>query len=216
MSLPERFNRRVRQVIGANAVWLPGTPMPLGTVMVRGEGRFRTFSKLTNFGASIESEPHLDRNLNFSSTGTRETLIQGNAELKDSSKLDLSAEAKLKIEFSKKFEYTVKAPTLKGEHITNLDQICATVASHAAWKHDRFYIVFEVYSAEQFSFIGTESSKSAIEFSGKGSSIQSFLAAGASAGLTRTGNADITILGKGGPLAMGLVRVKKDGSTDFV
>jgi hypothetical protein len=216
MSLPERFNRRVRQLIGANAVWLPGTALHLGSVLVRGEGRFRPFSKLANFGASFEREAHLDRNLNFSSTGTRETLFQANAELKNGSQLDLSAEASVKIEFSRKFEYTVKSPLLKGEHIPNLADVAAAVAGRADWKHDRFYIVYELYVATEFSFIGTEKSGSTVQFTGKGSAIQSFLAGGLSAGLTRTGTADVTLLGKGGPLAMGLVRIKRDGSTDFV
>ena len=216
MSLPDRFNRRVRQTIGANAVWLPGTTTPLGSVLVRGEGRFRPFGKLADFGAAFQTEPHLDRDMNFSSSGTKETIIQANAELKNSSQIDLNAEATLKIELTRKFEYTVKSPTLKGQHIPNLIDVAPIVAAHAKWKHDKYYIVYEVYVADQFSFIGSEKSGSKILLSGKGSSIMSFLAAGASVGLTKTGNADITLLGKGGPLAMGLVRIKKDGSTDFV
>ena len=216
MSLPNRFNRRVRQTIGANAVWMPGTPTPLGSVLVRGEGRFRPFAKLADFGATFQTEAHLDRDLNFSSTGTKETLLQANAELKNSSQLDLSGDATLKIQLTRKFEYTVKAPTLKGQHIPNLIDVAPVVASHPNWKHDRYYIVYEVYTAEQFSFIGSEESGSTIELSGKGSAIMSFLAAGVSAGLTKTGTADIVLLGKGGQLAMGLVRIDKKGKTDFV
>lgn len=216
MSLPDRYNRRVRQTIGATAVWMPGETIRLGSVLVRGEGLFRPFGKLADFGAAFQTEAHLDRDINFSSSGTKETLIQANAELKNSSQLDLTADASLKIQLSRKFEYTVKSPTLKGQHIPDLINVAPVVARHPNWKHDKYYIVYELYVAEQFSFIGSEKSGSTIELSGKGSAIMSFLAAGASAGITKTGNADVVLLGKGGPLAMGLVRIKKDGSTDFV
>jgi hypothetical protein len=216
VSLPKRFNEKVRQTIGATAVWMPGTATPLGSVMVKGEGRFRPFSSLDKFGAAFAVQPHLNRDLNFSSSGTREILVQANAELQDPAELNLDAEAKLKLEFSRKFEYTVKSPTLKGEHIPNLGDVAPIVAEHPRWKHGDFFIVYELYTAEQFSFIGTEQSGTTVELSGKGANIMSFMTAGASVGLRKTGNADVTLLGQGGPIAMNLVRIKKDGSTDFV
>ena len=215
MSLPDRFNKRVRQAIGANAVWLPGTPIALGSVLVKGEGRFRPFSDLSSFGVQTDSLPHLDRNLSLASTGTRQTLIQGGAEVKEQA-LDLTAEAKLKIEFTRSFEYTMKSETLKGQTIKDLAKVASVVSKHADWKHDKYYIVYELYVAGQFSFIGTEKSGSTIELSGKGSDVQSFLSVGASVGLKKTGTADVTIIGQGGPVAMGLVRIKKNGDTDFV
>jgi hypothetical protein len=72
-----------------------------------------------------------------------------------------------------------------------------------------------VYEAEGFSFIGTEAKRRSLEISGKGAGILGFLTAGASLGLKNSGNVDVKVLGLGGTLAIGLVRIKKDGSTDF-
>ena len=84
------------------------------------------------------------------------------------------------------------------------------------WRHKDFYLVHEVYDAETFSFIGVESKKGSLEISGQGSGILSFLTAGASAGLSSSGSVQLKLLGAGGTLAIGLVRIKKDGSLDFV
>jgi hypothetical protein len=215
MSLPERYGKRLRQALGAFPVWLPGTPVALGCVMVRGEGQFRPVDDLSSFTNVMKSAPHQDRSLDLVSKGTRQRLFQANAELPGAAKLDLTAEATLKVEFERAFEYVVKAPTLKGQHITNVNQVAQAVKALPNWEHDRFYIVHEVYEADEFSFLGTETSKASMEFSGKGAAILGFLTAGASAGLTSTGNVDVKILGKGGALAMGLVRVKKNGKTDY-
>lgn len=215
MSLPERYGKRLRQALGAFPVWLPGTPVALGCIMVKGEGQFRPVDDLSSFTDVMKSAAHQDKSLDLASKGTRQRIFQGNAELPGTAQLDLTAEASLKIEFEREFEYLLKAPTLKGQHITNVNQIAQAVKGLPNWDHDRFYIVHEMYAADEFSFLGTESSKANVEFSGKGAAILGFLSAGASGGLSSSGNVEVKILGKGGSLAMGLVRVKKNGKTDY-
>ena len=216
MSLPERYGKRIRRILGAVAVWQPGTPIALGTVMGREDGRYRPIDDIGSFTDLMKSTPHQDQNLNLVSQGVRQRLFQANAELPSTAALDLTAEASVKYEFSSESQYVLKTPTLRGSHISNLNRIAAALKGHADWDHKKFYLVHEVYDADSFSFVGNETRKSGIEISGNGSAILGFLTAGVSAGLKKTGSAEVEILGKGGSLAMGLVRIKRDGTTDFV
>lgn len=216
MSLPERYGKRIRSALGATAVWQPGTPVPLGTVMVKGEGLFRPFDQIASFTDKMQAAPHQDKSLDIVSNGTKQRIFQANAELPSAAQLDLAAEASVKFEFTRSFEYVLKTPTLKGSHILNLNAVAQALRAHPGWDNKRFFLVHEVYDAQEFSFVGTERSSSSIQLAGKGSAILGFLTAGASAGLTSTGNAEVKLIGAGGSVAMGLVRIKDDGRTDFV
>jgi hypothetical protein len=216
MSLPKQYSERLRKAIGARAVWMPGTPVQIGSIMIPGEDKFNLAGHLSDFTPVMKSAAHLDKSLDLVSKGTRQRLFQAGVELPSTAQLDLTAEATLKFEFSKQFEYALKAPTLKGQHITNLLKVADAVYRLPDWQHKRFYIVHELYEADQFTFLGTEKSNRKFEFSGKGAGILGLLTAGVSAGLSATGDVDVKILGKGGPLAMGLVRIKENGKTDYV
>ena len=215
MSLPDNYGKRLRSALKAVAVWLPGKPVSLGSIMAKEDNSFTELDQLSSFTDKMKSGKFQDINLNLVSSGTRQRLFQANAELPSTAALDLSAEASVKYEFSGAFEYVLKTPTLQGEHITNLNQIANAVRNNPDWKHKEFYLVHEVYNSDQFSFVGTEKTKRTFEISGKGSAILSFLSAGASAGLSKTGDVQVELLGKGGSIAMGLVRIKPDGSLNF-
>ena len=215
MSLPERYGKRVQSALGATAVWMPGTPVPLGTVMIRGEGQFHPFDEIASFTDRMQTAPHEDQSLDLVSSGTRQRLFQGNAELTGTAALDATAQARVRFEFTRAFEYVLKTQKLKGSHIGNLNQVAQALRVAAGWDHKKFFLVHKVYEAEEFSFVGTERSGSTIELSGSGAAIAGFLNVGASAGITTTGNAEVRLIGSGGALAMGLVRIKENGATDF-
>lgn len=216
MSLPERYSKRVRSALNAIAVWQPGTPLTLGAIMGRNDGIYHQKDDIRRFGnPPLNEAPHLDKSLDLVSSGIRQTIIQGGVELPDAGKLDLTAKASVKLEFTREFEYVLKTATLKGSHLTNLNEIAQAVSKRPDWQHDRFWVVYELYTAEQFSFTGSEKKGEKIEVSGSGAGVLSFLTVGASVGITATGNAAVKIVGQGGPVAMGLVRFRKDGSLDF-
>jgi hypothetical protein len=216
MSLPERYGKRVRQALGAIAVWQPGDPVPLGAIMKKEGGRFNEIDQLSRFTGIATTAVHQDKSLDLVSKGTKQRIFQAGVELPSTAALDLTAEASVKYEFSRAFEYVLKTPTLKGQHITNVNQIAQAVRSHPEWRHKEFFLVHEVYDAEQFSFVGSETRKGSLTLSGKGAGILGFLTAGASADLSSSGDVQLKLIGAGGTLAMGLVRIKKDGSTDFL
>jgi hypothetical protein len=216
MSLPERYGKRVRQALGAIAVWQPGEAVALGAIMKKEGSRFNQIDQLSRYTNTIETGKYQDKSLDLVSKGTKQRIFQAGVELPSAAAIDLTAEASVKYEFSRAFKTYSKAPTLKGQHITNLNQIAAAVRNNPDWRHKEFYVVHEVYDADQFSFSGAETRKGSLTVSGKGSGILSFLTAGASAGLSSSGDVQLKLLGQGGTLAMGLVRILKDGSTDFL
>jgi hypothetical protein len=209
MSVEERLNKQMKHKLGARAIYVPGTPFNLGDVLrAKGDG-FEQMTKLSKLGVQFDSEPFQDMQLDLSTSGSRERIVQAGVELPSSAKLDLSAEASVKYEFSGEFEYVFKTSVLRAEHIENLAEVIAAVEKLPKFNFKEWRIVSEVYVASEFSFIAAQRKKSSFEISGKGSGIIGFLTAGASAGLKSTKSGTVAILGSGGPVAMNLTKVAK-------
>ncbi len=214
MSLPKIFDEQLQDALHARAVWMPGKPIQIGDIMVRRDDSFHKVGHIADFGATIRSSPHSDKSLDLVTSKVKQRLIQGGVELPSTAGLDLAAEASVSYSFAGKSQFILKTPNLKGLSIDNMLMIAGQLAKLPAWKHDKFFIVEETYGAEMWSFLGTKESATDVQLSGKGSAILSFLSAGLSAGLKSSGNIDVKMLGSGGMLAMNLVRIRKDGSTN--
>ena len=212
MSLPEVFDDELQRAIGAHAVWLPGKPMQVGDILVRRNDEFHKAGHIANFGAAAQVLPHSDISLDLQTSRVTQRIFQAGVELPETAGLDLAAEASVKYEFNGKSQFVLKTPTLSGSSIQNMLQVAGIVAGLASWKHDKFFIVEELYTAVDWAFLGTKDKSSSVELSGNGAAILSFLTAGISIGLKTSGTLDVKIMGKGGPLAMNVVRVRKDGS----
>ena len=212
MSLPEVFDDELQRAISARAVWLPGKPLQTGDVLVSRNGEFHKAGHISNFGATAEVLPHNDIALDLKTSRVTQKTFQLGVGLPDTAALDLAAEASVKFEFSGKSQFVLKTPTLSGTSIQNMLTIAGVLAPLKNWKHDKFFIVEELYTAADWSFLGTKEKSSSFELSGKGSAILSFLSAGGSVGIKTSGNLDVKLMGKGGPLAMNVVRVRKNGS----
>jgi len=214
-TLPETFDRHLFQSLNARAVWLPGKAMALGDVMVRRNGEFHKVAHINNFGASMQTLGHSDTALDLASGSVRQRIFQAGAELPDAGPLDLAAEASVTLEFQGKAQFVLKTPTLAGGSIQNLLEIATTVAPLANWQHDKFFIVHEMYTGVDWSFLGTKEKSATVGFSGKGAAILSFLSAGATVGLKSSGSIEVKIVGKGGAIAHNVARVRRGGELDF-
>lgn len=214
-TLPEAYDKALFKSLGARAVWLPGETVQLGDVVVRRNGKLNKVAHINAFGAQMQTLSHSDTSLDLASTSVKQTIFQAGAQLPDTSKLDLAADASVKLEFGGKSQFLLKTPTLAGGSIQNLLEIAGTVAPLANWQHDRFFIVHEVYTAVDWSFLGTREKSAAVEFTGKGAAVLSFLSAGVTFGLKSSGSIEVKILGKGGAIAQNVARVKKDGQLVF-
>jgi len=214
-SLPEAFDKQLFRTLHARAVWLPGTATQLGDVVVRRNGEFHKVAHINAFGAQMQTLSHSDTSLDLASSKVSQKLFQAGAELPDSAGLDLAAEASVRLELKGKSQFLLKTPTLAGGSIQNLLEIAQAVAGLGNWQHDRFFIVHELYTAVDWSFLGTREKSAAIEFAGKGAAVLSFVTAGVTLGLRSSGAIDVKILGKGGAIAQNVARVKRDGRLIF-
>jgi hypothetical protein len=215
-SLPESFDKHLRKAISARAVWLPGSPIQIGDILIRSssltdKGPFKKVGHISDFGATIKSASHVDVSLDLFSSKVKQRIFQAGVEIgKD--QLDLAAEASVKFEFAGESQFILKTPSLAGLSIQNLLAISGQVASKPTWDHDDYFIVSETYGASDWTFLGTNKSATNFEFSGKGSGILSLLSAGLSVGLKTSGTIDVKLAGKSGMIGMNLVRIKPDGT----
>jgi len=218
MPLPKKFEKRVSGGLGLHAVWLPGDPVEIGDVLTRKDGIFRPIDNLSSFGVEPDLQEFPEqRSLNFQASGTRTTTFQGGAEI-NPSQIQANASASVEITFGAKESYFIRTPELTGCEIENVRSITRVLSQHPEWRHGKFFVAWQLYTAKGFTFLGSQEKNSKIGFSGKGSAILKFLRVGATTGLTRTSTTAITVdlAGKGGPIVMALLRTRRDGEVVFV
>lgn len=213
MSLPEKFDKALQAQLGARAVWLPGSPIAVGDIVVRRDDSFFEGGTLADFDVPFTVQPHAPINgLNMRSSRTKQSIFQLGAELSNIGEIADDIEAKVKFEFSRKEEFVLMTPQLTGELLAGLFGIAAKLSVHPAWLHNKYYIVEQTFEATDWSFLGTMDTARNFEISGKGAAIKGFLTLGSSLGISSTGNLSVEMMGAEGAIAMKLVRVRKDGT----
>jgi len=95
----------------------------------------------------------------------------------------------------------------------NLAAVGRAVAKLGDWDFGRNYVVWKVLQAKQFTFIGSRQKIRKIAFSGSGKALARLLTSGVSIGITKTSSRklDLEIIGKGGAIAIGVTRIRRDG-----
>jgi hypothetical protein len=214
MSVPKNYNKRILDALGAKAVWEPGAAVELGDILTTRDGMFHPSGKLSEYGIAFDVATSSDRKLNLISSGTVEKFFQAGAEVGDIGSIQAEVSASVEYSFKGEFEYVLKTQDLDVFNISNVNQVAKAVLDVADWRHDKWYIVERIYKAEDWTFLGNRKTAKSFKVSGKGSAVQAFVKAGASAGVSTTGSVSIEMLGAGGALAMRLVRIRKDGTTN--
>lgn len=213
MSLPKKFDDRLKTALGMRAVWEPGSSMDLGDVLQRENGIFRPIADLKkDFGIKYRRESlSREKSLAFQARGVSTKVLQAGAEVA-LDKLDVKAQAELEIKFGGQDGYLIRTPMLTGVGIDNLFSVGKQLRKNPDWNRGKFYIAWRVYSAREFLFLGNQSRNRSIKLGGLGSAILEFLTFGLSGKVSRISSSDLTveIIGKGGPVAMGVARVKND------
>jgi len=213
MSLPKKYAQRIRRVLGLRAVWLPGAVIDLGDIVTLRRGVFVPVEALSDLGVSFRRRRGREARLTLNSQGVSETLFQTGTELGDVAELKPNLSARLEIEFARSDSYSLRTPALNSVAMDNLASVGRAIAKRSDWDFGRNYIVWKVLQAKQFTFIGTRSKNRKISFSGNGKALAKLLTTGVSTGITRTSSRklDLEIIGEGGPIAIGVTRVRRDG-----
>lgn len=217
MSLAKKYGNRLRNQLRLRAVWPPGTNIELGDVLIFQDDFFHPVGNLNHFGVGFQSEEALRfGGLRLNALGVRNTILQGGAEV-SLSQLDLNSDAELNIAFTEQNGYFLRTPDLTGIQIDNLLGVANEVVSVPSWKFGKYFIAHTVYRAEEFVFLASKARRRTVKFGGVGSAILSFLTLGLSTRLEKISAQTLTIeiLGQGGPVALGLARVRRSGELDF-
>jgi hypothetical protein len=213
-SLPAKFDKALRQKLGARAVWLPGSPLTVGSIMMVDKKVLKLVDHVSSFGVQIQSSQSSEGTLSLRSSKTKATIIQGSANYgDDTTQLDLSAKARLEISFSSATEFFLASGAVQCTAITNMLAVGKAIAKSAGWTgedYDNFYIVHEAYVAPSYTLLGSEKKASSIKFDGTGAAVVNFLKVGANIGLTSSGSTELNVSGAGA-LAINLFRVTKTG-----
>jgi len=213
MSLPKKYDRRIRRILGLRAVWQPGAVIDLGDIVTLRRGVFVPVEALSDFGVSFRKKRGKEAELTLSSQGVSETLFQAGEEVSDLSNLKPNAKAQLEIRFDRSNAYYLRAPKLNSVVMDNLAAVGRAVAKLDDWDFGRNYVVWKVLQAKQFTFIGSRQKIRRIAFSGSGKALARLLTTGVSAGITKTSSRklDLEIIGQGGSIAIGVTRIRRDG-----
>jgi hypothetical protein len=213
MSLPKKFDRRLKSALGLRAVWEPGSEVKLGDVLLLRQGIFTDIARLQDFGIRFRRVRAGERSLSLEAQGVRTTLLQGGVEVSSAAQLAADRSATLEVRFERKDTYFLRTPALTGEEIDDLFQVGRAARDVAEWNHRDFYVVTKLLRASSFTFLGSLSKNRAVTFAGQGRYIKKLLEAGATARVQVTGstNLDVRIVGRGGPVAMGVARVRPTG-----
>ncbi len=213
MSLPQKYARRIRQVLGLRAVWQPGAIIDLGDIVTLRRGIFVPIEALSDFGVSFRRKRGKQAELTLNSQGVSETLFQAGKQVGDISGLKPNAKAQLEIKFERGNAYYLRTPKLNSVAMDNLAAVGRAVAKLPDWDFGRNYVVWKVLQAKQFTFIGSRQKNRKIVFSGSGRALARLLTSGVSTQVTRTSSRklDLEIIGAGGSIAIGVTRVRRDG-----
>ncbi len=213
MSLPQKYARRIRRVLGLRAVWQPGAVIELGDIVTLRRGIFVPVEALSDYGIRFRRKRARAAELVLHSQGVSETLFQAGREIDGTDDLEPDVGATLEIRFERDNAYSLRTPKLASTAMDNLGAVGRAVARVPGWDFGRSYVVWKVLRADQFTFIGSRRRNRGITFAGSGKAVGRLLRSGRSTGLTRSSSRklDLEIVGQGGAIAIGVTRVRRDG-----
>ncbi len=210
MSLVKKFDNRLRRKIALRAVWLPGTYISVGDILRNKNNAFVKVGNIKDYGVDYtESSIAKKQSINLQAQGVSYTVIQNQAKL-DVKNLEVKMEAELDISFGKEDSYFIRTPNLSGSGLDKALMISKKVSQVLKWDFRKNYIVHNVWTADDFVFLGSTEKNTSVKFKGKGDAIKNLLDNGVSSNVSVQGQTKISfeVLGKSGPIVMQVFRVK--------
>lgn len=215
MSTGSKFSQFLKTQIDCRAVWPPVvTPIQLGDYGVMVGDNFQKLGHVSDFGVSLEVERGEATSLNVSSTGVRATRLAAGAPVHGFVGLG-QAEARLALEFTASDAFVLKCRRIERTQIRNLGAIGRQLGRARArdgqtWRHLPWRIVWQLYTGHDVVCLANRSAGTRVEFSGHAHALQQ-LEVGtmtAEVGFQSSHGLALEILGKTGPVGIGLARVK--------
>jgi hypothetical protein len=166
MNLARKQDRTLRRRYSFRAVWLPGTDIKIGDILILKDGALVSIGNIGNEGIPFEEEVvgNVD-SLDIKSSGVSKTLLQNNTKVAIN-EIDTSEEVELNISFNKENSYFLKTSKLSGKGMVSALGTASRIARLANWDFRRNYVVHQVYHAKDFVFLGSAANDSSVIFKG--------------------------------------------------
>ena len=213
MAIPEKYDKRMKELWGMRAVWFPGSKLAVGDIVQKAtDGTFQKIDHLSSFGIKIKKTKSEALKTGFKSASTKVTFVQAGADVTPAN-IDAQAKASVKIEFTGSDSFIVAAPIGTMETMDNLLAVAREIGQIENWEHNDWMVVRGVFMTKEFSVIGSSTKNRKIEFSGEGKSVLDFATFGLTAGVKRESSSqlDVEFIGTKGALALDLAKIKKNG-----
>ncbi len=218
MGVASAFNRVLREHVHIHAAWVPVTsPITLGDYGVWRDGVFAPIGNIREYGVPIERVSGRGVQLDFTSSGVRETRVVGGASVPAFPAVDVGGE--LQLEFANAESFMLKAGTLRSTRITNIAAI--TRALVKAWRGGgaqrwrlRYKIVSEVFEGSDVLLLATTQKRTRVQLRGSARALSRLRGGQADASLDVCSNKHLglKIVGGSGVIGLGLFRVRACGT----
>lgn len=214
MPLPKKFDRRLKNRMGFHAAWPPTlTNLTVGSIVRRKNGVFEDVGHLDNRGIKFGTRNGSAARIDFSTDGISAKTTQGGAEV-SVEKIDLDASASVGIDVKKQDSFLIKTDRFQVKEMTNELKVGLNVAAKLPnWNHKTDFIVRNVASGQDVTFIASAKKNKSMKLSGSGKAVFDFVSIGLSAGLNKSGSSNVSfsVLGGSGPVGIQIFRVKQNG-----
>ena len=213
MSLIKKYDQTLRRKFALRAVWTPGTKVHIGDIMILKDNALTMVGNLKDENIQFtETSIAETQSMSIKSNGVSQSLLQNGVKV-SMQKLDPKAEAELQISFNSEDSYLLKTPRLTGTGMEQSMKIARQIAKLPKWDFRDNYIVHKVWTAEEFTFLGTMEKGKTVTFNGTGEAIKGLLKTGINAENTITSGHMLSykVVGSSGPVVMQVFRVKKNG-----
>ena len=208
MGIAQLFEDVITKHLRAHAAWMPITNnFKLGDYGLISNGVFTKMGNVQDdFGVSFSQAQGPEANLDFVSESTRVIKFAGGVEVPNlpSGAID----AKVVLKFEKERSLMVKAPTIAVTNIENVNALFEQLKTKGNWDR-KFIVVFQTYFATDAVIISNIDAGTEISLSGDAKALESFKLGNAAFEVSSNKKAGLQLLGKGGIIALGLVRLKK-------
>lgn len=213
MSLVKKYDNTLRRRVALRAVWLPGTEVRVGDILIMKNGALASAGNLADEKIDYKVRSiGSAQSIKLQSSGVSQRLTQNGNDI-SVSKLDAKGEAELKLRFKEENSYFLRTPALSGEGLEGAIGIARKIAELPSWDHLRNYVVHKVWRAMDFVFLGNLEGSTEISFKGKGEYIRNIISHGITYGLSVNGghSMNLEVMGESGPVVMQVFRVKRNG-----
>ena len=131
MNLARKYDRTLRRRYSFRAVWLPGTDIKIGDILIPKDGALVSVGNIGKDGIPFEEEVIADMDsLDIKSTGVAKTLLQNGTKVM-LDELKTSGEVELKISFNKENSYFLKTSKLSGKGMVSALDMARKIAKLA-------------------------------------------------------------------------------------